>query len=154
MEERLEYRMYTLVMYNLSDIQKGIQSAHAIVEYEKDLREYDITRKHYNAWSVFDKTLIVLSGGTSGDMWKIIEDFKSHCIMYSNFIEPDLNNACSAIAVLADERVWNFKKYPDEEVVCLYGDGTKQPPSKEWIESIGGDRNYFLREYLRGFRLA
>ena len=64
MENKLEYRMYGLVPYNISPIQQGIQFGHAVVEYmlnfPVDLRVYKDTKK----WAEEDKTFIILNGGT------------------------------------------------------------------------------------------
>ena len=74
------------------------------------------------------------------------------------------------------ERVFNKKKYPDFEdwVIDNYGDlilgdgsayqiarRIKESKSKEdqkvyqeWIKLIGGEKNAFLRDFLKNFRLA
>ena len=53
--------MYGLVPYNLSPIQQGIQFGHAVVEYAlKNDKQPD-----YQKWAVFDKTFIILNGGTT-----------------------------------------------------------------------------------------
>ena len=60
----LEMRMYFLVMYNLSDIQKGIQAGHALVEY---VSAHGSDKPDFILFSSFDKTFIVLNGGTSNE---------------------------------------------------------------------------------------
>jgi hypothetical protein len=111
-------------MYNISDIQKGIQAGHAALEYahlyNKD-KDYQRFMEKYKTW-------IILNGGTSnvdgtsfyipykiecGTMEQIELSLHDNEIKYSAFFEPDLNNATSALCFLVDERVFNKKDYPE-----------------------------------------
>ena len=60
-KEKLELRMYGFTMYNLSEIQKGIQFGHTVVEY--GLKHFK--DKDYQDWANNHKTFIILNGGTS-----------------------------------------------------------------------------------------
>jgi len=91
--------MYFLVMYNLSPIQKGIQAGHAALEYAEKFG----STNEYQEFIKNHKTFIVLDGGASGNMVSHTKILDSYCIPYAHFIEPDLNNAISSIAVLAKE---------------------------------------------------
>lgn len=95
---------------------------------------------------------------------------------YAQFNEPDLGDQLTAVVFIVDERVFNKKKYPDFEdwVVKNYGDlitgegsvyqiarRIKESPSSEdqkvyqsWIKTIGGQKNVFLRDFLKSFKLA
>jgi len=97
-------------------------------------------------------------------------------IEFASFNEPDLGDQLTAVVFIVDERVFNRKKYPDFEdwVIENYGDlivGTgssskiakeiKESTSKhdkkvyqEWVKLIGGEKNAFLREFLKNFKLA
>lgn len=97
-------------------------------------------------------------------------------IDYSIFSEPDLGDQLTAIVFIVDERVFNRKKYPDFEDWLLenYSDyiaipGTidkiskkikksseqsDQKVYKKWLKMIGGEKNEFLRNFLKDFRLA
>jgi hypothetical protein len=97
-------------------------------------------------------------------------------IEIATFYEPDLNDMLSAVVFIVDERVFNRKKYPDFEdwVIDNYGDlingggssyqisrRIKESNNKEdqkvyqsWIKTIGGEKNVFLRDFLKNFRLA
>ena len=97
-------------------------------------------------------------------------------IELATFYEPDLNDMLSAIVFIVDERVFNRKKYPDFEdwVIDNYGDlisssgdvyqiakRIKESTSKEdqkvyqsWTKLVGGEKNIFLRDFLKNFRLA
>ena len=97
-------------------------------------------------------------------------------IEFAQFNEPDLGDQLTAVVFIVDERVFNKKKYPDFEdwVIENYGDlitgggnsyqvaqRIKESKSKEdkkvykeWIDLVGGDKNVFLRDFLKNFRLA
>ena len=110
-KERLEQRMYGFVPYNLSDIQKGIQFGHAVVEYQL---KYGKDQNYLN-FAKYDKTFIILNGGTtndiSGTLNALQNDLKSLKVKFATFREPDLNNALTGIVFLLDEKVWNREKY-------------------------------------------
>jgi hypothetical protein len=174
-KQKLELRMCGFTMYNLSDIQKGIQFGHSVVEYGLKHSE----DKDYRDWASNYKTFIILNGGTSnsgvdhheqGSMEDIYDTLVGQGIKFAKFKEPDLNMSLSGICLLVDERVFNRKKYPDfidylnvsdsenyiklkmmkdEDVISLY-------PKKysEWFKNVGGDKNIFLRNYLKQFKLA
>ena len=109
MEEKLEYRMYSLVIYQLSGIQSGIQSGHAVEEFYDKYKD-TIRHKKYRR----DKTWIVLNGGTSNsgnesyyDLPKQLGTMEQHLInLNMNYIdctpfyEHYLNYCLSAIAFL------------------------------------------------------
>lgn len=124
----LELRMYGLVPYNISDIQKGIQFGHAVVEYGENVRENkfdneDIMR--YISWAQEYKTFVILNGGTSnhsknrygdsftGTMEENLNLLIENNVPVATFYEPDLNDMLSGIVWVADERVFNNKDYPD-----------------------------------------
>jgi hypothetical protein len=97
-------------------------------------------------------------------------------VEFAQFNEPDLGDQLTSVVFIVDERVFNRKKYPDFEdwVIDNYGDliisdgnsyqvakRIKESTSKkdqkvyqEWIKLIGGEKNVFLRDFLKNFRLA
>lgn len=97
-------------------------------------------------------------------------------IDYASFCEPDLGDQLTAIVFIVDERVFNRKKYPDFEEWLLenYSDyiaisgsidkiskkikkSTEQSDQKvykKWLKMIGGEKNEFLRNFLKDFKLA
>ena len=117
-------RMYSFVMYNLSGIQKGIQSAHSMLEYvlqhgKNDPLLWEFIRDH--------KTVILLSGGGSMDMVDRLRELEELGITHSYFREPDLNDSISSISFLVKE-----EDYADEDI---YGTNP-------------------ITQYLKKFRLA
>ena len=129
MKENLELRMYGLVPYNISEIQKGIQFGHAVVELCQKLRsqeEWRFELAKYDEWANDWKTFIILNGGTSnhtvnkyscdefeGTMEKNLKYLNEIGVVTGEFYEPDLNDMLSAIVFVIDERVFNKKDYPD-----------------------------------------
>ncbi len=176
MEKQLKKRMYFLTMRTISDIQKGIQSGHAALEYimqNKDDKEL---------WNFIqnDKTLIILNGGTSnsqgytmynndepyfGSMETYHQTLIQNNVICSVFYEPDLNNSMTSICFIADERTYDFEKYPDWDCQkTIPYNGTSTPTiwvSEEqkrsyydWVRNIGGSKNEFLRYFIKQFKLA
>ena len=213
MKEKLELRMYGLVPYNISEIQKGIQYGHAVVEYgqmvksknrmpdymQDDYGQISELIGRYDDWANNWKTFIILNGGTSnhsqnryhqfedefvGTMESNLLSLKDAGITTAEFYEPDLNDMLSSIVFVVDERVFNKKDYPDFEdwVIENYGGLLKADPDNlqtlgknikqlaqmvkesdnpkdkkvynEWVEFVGGEKNAFLKDFLKNFRLA
>lgn len=181
LDKQLEMRMYFFVPYNISEIAKGIQAGHAALRYARAF-----SADNLEVWDFVDnhETWIILNGGTmndtrdfdgiaAGSMNQIADDLLANDIMFSHFLEPDLNNGLSALCFLCDEQVFNFEDYPDfinhladtrsdddqfkielivmgeEEVIEAYPDA-----HKEWVRFMGGVKNVFLRNLIRDKKLA
>ena len=153
-KEKLEYRMYGLVNYQLSGIQKGIQFGHAVVEYGLKYGKTD----EYQKWAKHDKTFIILNGGTTnnsgyldsmGTMNKHLVTLQENKTPIALFHEPDLGNQLTGIVFLVDERIFNKDKYPLD---------TFEPyPENFWTEKLSKKelkKILFLREFLQQFKLA
>jgi hypothetical protein len=168
-------------MYNISEIQKGIQCYHAGMEYA--LRYFN--DEDFQEWLNNEKTVILLNGGTSssrryyeGTMEKhydyLAYELKIKCAVFS---EPDLNYCMSAIAFLVPETVYDKETYPDFEISTPeykfkgsdfsefleknidFQKGLKvreyvKIQYNNWIDLIGGESNRRLRVFLQQFRLA
>lgn len=183
----LEYRMYFFVPYNISKIQQGIQAGHALGEF---LLKYGRDNYVHPVWDYLAhwKTWIILDGGTTnsrrdftavsaGTLNQIADDLVENEIEMAYFMEPDLNDALSAVCFLVDERVFNKKDFPefwdfmanqedeDFESQSVRIKVRTEPMEKwpelhgqqyiNWKENvIGGDKNLFLRELIRDMRLA
>lgn len=179
-ENELEYRLYGLVPYNISDIQKGIQFGHGVVEYSNIFSD----DSNYKKWSQYDKTFIILNGGTTNDIEKdhitndgsntykcyegTLNNYKSDLIRnninIASFREPDLQNALTAVVFLVDERVWNTEKYPnfkfnDNEREYIGYQRSYETQYYKWSLKLGNtqkeiEKNLFLRRFLKKFKLA
>lgn len=166
--EKLEYKMYGLVPYNISPIQQAIQFGHAVQEFNNNYFATDgETGEEFANWRILDKTFIILNGGTTNKRGDIVTGepigtLNQHLITlqiiqvsFATFHEPDLGDQLTAVVFLVDERVFNKKKYPDFEFVD-YGDPNDEYDSQydEWVDSLGGLKNVKLREFLEQFQLA
>ena len=162
----LELRMYTLVPYNIMGIQKGIQHEHSVTDYVKNfILKSDVKDVLFDRWANEWKTTIILNGGTSneghnvrhgfrdiwyvGTMQKHLNTLVNNGIKVSTFYEPDLNSMLTGISFIVDERVFNKRLYPDVDFEIMDPDEIA-----EWTESIGGEKNAFLRDFLKDFKLA
>jgi len=183
----MKYRMYFFVPYNISPIQQAIQAGHAALEYAW---RFGVSQE-YKLFFENDKTWIILNGGTTNSKWddnaiplgtldQLRENLRDNKIDNSYFIEPDLNNALTAVCFLADERVWDYETYPEfyDWLIELkinpeykYAMDLKNPQIRrytpeqfkqyfpefyiQWTsEILGGEKNEFLRNLLRGKKLA
>lgn len=150
----LSYRMYGLVPYNISPIQQGIQFGHGAVEF---MLKY-AAKREVSKWATEDKTFIILNGGSTnnldeesaGTLNKHYETLLDNRVEVSIFYEPDLGHQLTSVNFLVDERVWDKEKYPD----FVYTGEIIEQEYDYWVESVGGKKNAFLREFLRKFRLA
>lgn len=176
----LEYRMYGLVPYNISSIQGAIQYGHALQEYNNmfidNINDNDNDYIGFDKWRKEDKTFIILNGGTTNenkdDKWygtlqQSRDLLIDNRILFGEFKEPDLNNSLTAVVFLVDERVFDRETYPDyvDMPYDRFKDGKNENTIREWednnamnrafwVEKIGGEKNDFLRTWLRNFRLA
>ena len=136
MDNNKEYRMYCLVLRQLNPIQKGIQSAHAIVEYGN---HYFMTDE-YHQWSTKDKTIIMLDGGTSPEIYNLIDELRHIDVKYSIFREPDLGDLVTCISFLASNDVWDNESYRIQDPYIPYSDEDRQ--------------NYYLSLLISNLRLS
>lgn len=177
----LELRMFSMVIYQLSGIQAGIQAYHSTIEYSNDYGNDE----NYISWRTKHKTVVLLNGGTTNDgvssvygypnmtgsLQSHLETLKSYALNVSSFYEPDLNNAMTSISFLVDERIFNKRKYPDIFVKQLLDDlylineedlstfefnkyFLTQDVFRSWLETIGGFNNFKIRHFLKDFKLA
>ena len=154
--KKLELRMYGLVIYQLSPIQAGIQFQHSVTRYGR-VHDSEVYRDWADNW----QTSIILNGGTTnlnpnklGTINKSFLKLQENDIVCEPFCEPDLGDQMTSIAFIVDERVFNKIKYPDygfiydEKTDKIIPDENWWMSHEKWIESVGGVRNAFLREYL------
>jgi len=178
--KELEKRMYFFTIYQLTGIQIGIQCGHSALEYVQHFGKTDEYIDFITNW----KTWIILNGGTTngqrdfegisqGTLNQIGDQLQENDIPFSFFHEPDLNDALTALCFICDERVFNREDYPDfiDYLVSIYrGEYSSQQivelrltaietlkeneHYKEWIRSIGGVKNEFLRDLIKDKKLA
>ena len=186
----LEYRMYFFVPYNIMPIQQGIQAGHALGEYALKFGRDNPVHKVWDFLKQW-KTFIILNGGTTnstrdfnmvsvGGLNQIADELVENEIEIAYFIEPDLNDALSAVCFIADERVFNKEEYPDFMDfifdIKMYKEAKESTPAEnydylmnrpievlqkmfpeyyeEWVKFLGGEKNLFLRELLENKKFA
>jgi len=165
-----QLRMYGLVPYNLSPIQQGIQFGHAVVEYGLTYSDTD----DYRDWAKNHKTFIILNGGTTnsrvdlvtrryaGTLNQHLEELNRMGIQTASFYEPDLGDQLTAVVFLVDDRVFDKELYPDFNWYIFPHDPEMKLTDieyqaklyNEWVESVGGEKNASLRQFLSQFKLA
>lgn len=194
MEKNLELRMYGLVNYQLTGIQKGIQFLHGVVEYSQMANRIggDVLDV-YNNWANNYKTVILLNGGTTnkslsetgipfGTLNQHLLTLTDNGVELAFFEESDLGDQLTTVVFIVDERVFNKKDYLDfgDWVIEKYGydylnidnsnrfltsekigeiikNSTSDNDKKiyqNWLNLIGGQKNLFLRDFLKKFKLA
>lgn len=172
-KEELEWRMYGFVCYNISEIQKGIQFGHAVVEYSQMIKERGLeVQEIYDNWAHNHKTFIILNGGTTngeflepyrdakslvpykGSLNNIAADLRNNEIPYASFYEPDLNGALTAVVFLANEKSFDFTKYPDAVINPWQNPDEFQNQQIEENTVKYGKQEALIREIIRNKRLA
>lgn len=168
------YRLYGLTAYNLSPIQQGIQFGHALQELNNkviDIRTHGEVDGYsddeqtflsdFYQWSRHDKTFIILNGGTSITMEQHVKTLEQNGIITGVFREPDLNNMLSGIVFVVPEQVYKREEFPDfDDRLLTHPSGQLTDEEytefrrQGWIESMGGEKNVFLREFVSQFKLA
>lgn len=143
-----KYRMYSLVLRQLSPIQKGVQSAHSIVEYANKFHKLT----EYIQWVNVDKTIIMLDGGTYQEMKECREKLSDLGVPYMAFYEPDLGNIVTSISFLVEDKVWDSKTYPANEEEL--DDISSDIDIPVWLIMMGGKRNLEFRKFLSSKRLS
>lgn len=167
------------IQYGHSAIEYAVNIIDVILNNIKDKDIMQIA-DDYVTWARKYKTFIILDGGTTnlnedrlGTLNQHLQTLKDNNIFCSAFYEPDLGDQLTAVTFLVDERVFNKKKYPDfhfesdpieiERVPEINADlesyykeveKKKNDLYEKWVDSIGGQKNAFLREFLKDFKLA
>ncbi|MBP5456341.1 MAG: hypothetical protein J6Y37_07555 [Paludibacteraceae bacterium] len=149
--DSLDLRMYVLCLKQLSPIDKGIQSCHAVVDY---VRTYGLEHGIVNVWADIDKTLILLDGGTTSQMSDAMGLLERLNVDFAAFKEQDLGDLVTAIAFLVDERVYDIEKYPNFYGLFETDVVSRVEEYNKWLETIGGVTNLKMRELICSKRLA
>ena len=120
----------------------------------------------------------ITTGEYKGTLNQHKETLKINGVTVASFYEPDLGDQLTAVVFLVDERVFNRKDYLDfedwlfenyKDYLNVKGNknayqiaqevmNSKSNYDKEvyqqWVNMIGGEKNVFLRQFLKNFRLA
>lgn len=140
--------MYSLVLRQLNPIQKGVQSAHSIVEYSKNF--YKSTE--YIQWVNVDKTIIILDGGTYGELKECRDILIKLEVPHAVFYEEDLGNIMTSISFLVEDKIWDSKSYPAYEDEL--DENSSESENPVWLIMMGGKRNLTLRNFIKSKKLS
>lgn len=154
----LEKRMYFFVPYNISEIQKGIQAGHAALEYAYKYGDSFLFKDFIKNW----KTWIILNGGTTNDSIEYVGSLNEiqvglfeNEIDHTIFVEPDLNNALTAICFICTEKVFNWKDYPNFIEWSKNSGSYKKYYSndQDWVD-LAWENNDLINKYLNDFEMT
>ena len=143
-----KYRMYSLVLRQLSPMQKGVQAAHSILDHVSKFNK----SSEYIQWANVDKTIIILDGGTFQELKECRDTLAELGVQYSTFYEEDLGNLITSISFLVEDKVWDYESYPSYEDELDESSSESENPI--WLIMMGGRRNLELRKFLRSKRLS
>jgi hypothetical protein len=118
-----------------------------------------------------------IANGSLDQIWDVL---LTNDIPFACFNEPDLNDALTAVCFIASEEVFDYEEYPDfvDHILDIkmyteakatmdrqnigplrkmsYLELQKLFPEwyAEWENMLGGEKNVFLRELIKGKKLA
>lgn len=104
-------RAYFFCNFYLSNIQKGIQSAHCIVDLIYKYRESSSDfRLQINHWCIEHKTMILLNGGNQESLFDLFTFLISpeNPYPFEKFHEdgPSLNGALTCVGIILPEKIY------------------------------------------------
>lgn len=107
-------RLYSFVNYYISDIQRGIQTAHLVSEMAIDamaVGEINTSlRNKFFDWAFNHKTIIVLNGGNSAALKEIYEELISLelRLVVSKFHEDEesMNGCLTSVGILVPYKIY------------------------------------------------
>lgn len=106
-------RFYSITNMYLSDIQKGIQTAHVISECSQTENEL------YKVWATDHKTIIVLNGGYTSNIKRIAVLIENSTLDGVSFKESEeaLDGAMTATGLVVPERFYILGDYSKQGIV-------------------------------------
>lgn len=118
-------RAYVIVNMYMQGIHAGIQAAHALTEMGVQAVNENEQRLYSN-WAKKDKTLIVLNGGNSQSLRKMIRKLSLACLTLElpwaewHESEDALDGALTAFALLVPSRIYEIDVKSSSEPVWAY----------------------------------
>jgi hypothetical protein len=184
MVNKLELRMYGFVNYQLTGIQMGIQFSHALTEYSlKNFHSNDYLNwaKYWKTVILLNGGTTNNNPDRLGTLNQKYNTLLENGVICSSFTEPDLGDQMTAIVFIVDEQVFNREVYLDfgnwvmenhfqylknnmltdrklekmrKEGYFLTGNEAEKKLYSDWVDFVGGEKNVFLRDYLKNANLA
>lgn len=101
-------RLYSFVNYYLSDLQRGLQTAHLVAElFQKYQYSSASAALILSNWAYYNKTIIILNGGNQNNLDNILNQFQNFELgfpfgMFQEDIDS-LNGALTCVGVIFPE---------------------------------------------------
>lgn len=131
-----EFRLYSFGNYYISSIGQGIQALHATVEMfmkAKNGEFTNFTKDMLYEWAESHKTAILLNGGNSAELKKLVNILKlpDNPYPWASFHEEKtaLNSALTSVVIVIPE--WMFNRDLD---TILEQDGPLTPFTRRFLE--------------------
>lgn len=158
----MEHRAYFFTNMYISDIQRGIQTAHCISDMH---RKYNNISLHESIlinslekWADIDKTMIVLNGGYSSHLVEIIEILQKDDQFPFDFFRESkeaLNTALTCVGVILPEFIYEtsmqFRSMTESEQVNVLESPIIAYDNKDFGKSNSSN---WLIQNLANYRLA
>lgn len=107
-----EYRAYFFTNMYISDIQRGIQTAHCTSALHM---KYPVN-KLLSIWANVDKTMIVLNGGYSShlkDLCRLFDDQTKYPWAYFKESQAALDGALTCVGIILPDHIYETAKLTD-----------------------------------------
>jgi hypothetical protein len=144
-------RLYTFTNFYLSDIQKGIQTAHIVGEMGCFGNNIWLPRTYFDNWAKNHKTIIVLNGGNQKSLKQIKDTLNTMTDTHNNF---DFGSDNFITMELMNSSITTFCEDDDSLGGAMTAVGILVP---EIVYNQAADLKndyYALREFLKSFDLA
>jgi len=109
-----EHRAYFFTNMYISDIQRGIQTAHCISDMHMKYKYHsDVNIKIVDHWANHDKTMIVLNGGYSSHLMELVSIFSDqYDLPWEAFFESAeaLGGALTCVGIIIPDYIYETAK--------------------------------------------
>jgi len=119
-------RAYFFANMYLSGLQKGLQAAHCLAEISLSAQKVPKLNSIYWRWATHHKTIIILNGGSSTDLTKLVREVKAHTTLklpIGCFSEDSsLNYAMTCVGIIVPEKIYlpnNYDRIPTDAETWL-----------------------------------
>jgi len=161
-------RLYSFVNYYLSDLQRGLQTAHVVAELGASyprltpqvplITEEPATRILWD-WAINHKTIIILNGGNSAELIKLYNELVSplrsrYPVAFFEEDEASLNMATTAVGIVLPAMMYEaVQEHSQLEIETAF---TYAPEgfTRSWARYEVDTPEWKLLKALKTYRLA
>jgi len=134
-------KLYSFTNMYLSDIQKGIQTAHLINAFWKKYSDSDSNEAcQFWNWTFFDEIIVVLNGGSQEELEANLDLFSNSFYPFAAFREymKSLNGALTVVGISLPE---NFSTREDRDAhIERYANGNGNLSNAKLAELLNKSR--------------